>query len=209
MPTIESMKRLATRLKKAKAIPHHEALDLAAQQHGYANWAHAQTQVQTEHSVQGANPYELALERIMAEHPYLTAFGIGSFRERRETQAEYDARFKRDRTELRNYVQAFRVVSEWLKRLPSIKTINRSATSYGLKHIVEREVGYITNGLFIAAAIHAGFKVAIRHDSPNVCLNIGRMAWKAEAQRIEAMERRGYRRPSPPGHSETLPSLND
>ena len=26
---------------KAKAVPHHEALDLPAQQHGYANWAHA------------------------------------------------------------------------------------------------------------------------------------------------------------------------
>lgn len=38
--TAASLKRLAIRLKKAKGLPHHQALDEAAKQHRYANWRH-------------------------------------------------------------------------------------------------------------------------------------------------------------------------
>ena len=39
--TLDGIKRLATRLKKADGIPHHEALDRVARQAGYENFAHA------------------------------------------------------------------------------------------------------------------------------------------------------------------------
>lgn len=38
--TLDSLKRQATRLKKASGIRQHEALDLVVQKHGYVNWRH-------------------------------------------------------------------------------------------------------------------------------------------------------------------------
>jgi hypothetical protein len=38
--TVDSLKRQATRLKKARGIRQHEALDLVIQEHGYVNWRH-------------------------------------------------------------------------------------------------------------------------------------------------------------------------
>lgn len=40
------------------------------------------------------------------------------------------------------------------------KTINTKCSSYSWKHIVERSVGeYISNGAFICAALHLGFRM--------------------------------------------------
>ena len=44
-----------------------------------------------------------------------------------------------------------------MKQIKKRKTVNRRRTAYGLKHIAEREIGYITEQTFIAAAIHMGF----------------------------------------------------
>ena len=44
--------------------------------------------------------------------------------------------------------------------------------SYGLKHVVEKFIGYITNGDFIAACIHAGFVVVPEPESPNALIYI-------------------------------------
>lgn len=49
--TVDGIKRLAKAIKRAQAIPHHEALDLAAQRAGYQNLRHAQGQL-TESSQQ-------------------------------------------------------------------------------------------------------------------------------------------------------------
>jgi hypothetical protein len=62
---------------------------------------------------------------------------------------------------------------EWLKRQPRTKNLNRRAgTSYGLKHEAEKEVGYMHNGMFIAAAIACGFKVERDDNGPNAFMNI-------------------------------------
>ena len=37
----DRLKKAAKRLKKAEGIPHHQALDKVAQEHGFADWAHA------------------------------------------------------------------------------------------------------------------------------------------------------------------------
>lgn len=60
----------------------------------------------------------------------------------------------------------------WLADKARRKTINPRYTSYGLKHLAEKEVGYITNGAFIAAAIHCGFAYRIHPDSPNPSFGI-------------------------------------
>ncbi|MFD2435141.1 P-loop NTPase family protein [Modicisalibacter luteus] len=43
--TIASIKRLANRLKRESGIAHHETLNLAARQGGFANYRHAQQQL--------------------------------------------------------------------------------------------------------------------------------------------------------------------
>ena len=73
---------------------------------------------------------------------------------------------------------AFVKAREWLGRQRKIKTINKSGISYGLKNVSEKDIGYLTNGVFIAAAIAEGFRVVRDgNDSPNACLNISKTAW--------------------------------
>ncbi len=60
------------------------------------------------------------------------------------------------------------------------KTINRTVTSYGLKHLVERylkhytegEINYISNGALILAMYANGYVVRREKDSPNCYFNI-------------------------------------
>jgi hypothetical protein len=73
---------------------------------------------------------------------------------------------------------AFLKTREWLRQWPKVKAVNRSGTSYGLKHIAEAEIGYITNGVFIAAAIAEGFCVErCNSRCPNAWLNITARVW--------------------------------
>jgi len=46
--------------------------------------------------------------------------------------------------------------------------------SYGLKHVVEKFIGYITNGDFIAACMSVGFAVVPEPESPNALIYIPR-----------------------------------
>ena len=66
----------------------------------------------------------------------------------------------------------------WLRGQTKRKTLNKSGTSYGLKHVAERDVGYITNGVFIAAAVAEGFRVVRIRETPNAWLNISMAAWR-------------------------------
>ena len=44
--------------------------------------------------------------------------------------------------------------------------------------VAEREIGYITNGVFIAAAIAEGFVVRRVKGTPNARIGISRAAWR-------------------------------
>jgi hypothetical protein len=60
-----------------------------------------------------------------------------------------------------------------------VKRVNRRrGTSYGLKHVAEREIGYITNGVPIAAAKAEGFVVRRIVRTPNARIGISSAAWK-------------------------------
>jgi hypothetical protein len=59
-----------------------------------------------------------------------------------------------------------------------LKSFNKRGTSYGLKHIAEHDMGYCTNGVFIAAAIAEGFRVRREGRSPNAVFNISTAAWR-------------------------------
>jgi hypothetical protein len=78
-----------------------------------------------------------------------------------------------------------------LAQFSKIKALNRRGTSYGLKHCAEDDIGYLTNGVFIAAAIAEGFTVRrSQPNSPNAWLNISTEAWRRTDRKREAARRR-------------------
>ena len=122
---------------------------------------------------------------VLKEVPDLTDFGIGLFENGRGlTSEEYRKKFKSEQERLIESTEEFERVCQWLYQIDKIKTINNKRGSYGLKHIAEREVGYITNGVFIAAAIHSGFKYKIYPGSPNVSFNMSEKSIKRIEQNI-------------------------
>ena len=61
----------------------------------------------------------------------------------------------------------------WLKYNKTRESFNRRWTTYGLKHIAEKDQDtYIPNGAFICGAIGLGYKVKPIHNSPNAYINI-------------------------------------
>src|SRR5271166_6416600 len=109
--------------------------------------------------------------------------------------------FERDRATLlddRSLAQ-FMGARQWLRQFTKTKAVNpRAGSSYGLKHVAEADIGYVTNGVFIAAAAAEGFIVKrCRPDSPNAWFNISSRArsigWRREAERERRAHRLGRR----------------
>jgi hypothetical protein len=48
------------------------------------------------------------------------------------------------------------------------------------KPIAEHDIGYVTNGVFIAAAIAEGFSVRRINNTPNAMFNISSAGWKGQ-----------------------------
>jgi hypothetical protein len=120
------------------------------------------------------------MRRVLAHQPQLGDFGFGVYDPRRKTAAEREAGLAKERNDIcsPSALAAFVVTRDWLRQHNKRKTINKTGTSYGLKHVAEKDVGYITNGVFIAAAIAEGFRVVRIGDTPNAWLNISATAWK-------------------------------
>ena len=108
------------------------------------------------------------IQRIMDEVSGLNDFGIGVFGQRKKKPDERAKELAEGRAQLLESVEACNKVCDWLVQVDKIKTINTGQTSYGLKHIAENDIGYITNGVFITAAIYCGFPYRINPGSPNV-----------------------------------------
>ena len=111
-----------------------------------------------------------AMGAVMAEYPDLTDFGFG-------VSAEQTFDVERLKlTEDRSLSQFMRA-RQWLRKFPKTKTLNRRAgSSYGLKHVAAHSIGYVTNGVFIAAAAAEGFTIERITDSPNAWFNISTRA---------------------------------
>jgi len=97
------------------------------------------------------------IQNVIEKHPNLTAhgFGVGPA----------------------VHPEEFKLCVTWLSERDlriRRRTINYKLSSYTWKHIVERSVKeYISNGAFICAALHLGFKMKkIDPISPNVCFNM-------------------------------------
>lgn len=94
---------------------------------------------------------------IQSKHPNLTGFGFGGTGSINPDEVQ--------------------ICIEWLLAHDALnrrKTINTKHNSYGWKHVVERATGkYVSNGAFICAALHLGYKIKrVDFRSPNAFFNI-------------------------------------
>jgi hypothetical protein len=122
------------------------------------------------------------MERVLEREPQLNDFGYGVFFGI-HGHAERQARFQEDRKSIREprSLAQFIVARKWLRQFDKRKTLCRRGTSYGLKHVASRTIGYVTNGVFIAAAIAEGFQTRRNNGGPNAFLNIPVRAWGGTA----------------------------
>ncbi|MER8395737.1 hypothetical protein [Mesorhizobium sp. M0959] len=117
------------------------------------------------------------LSDIAARNPKLTMWGIGVGRPQRKPDGKLEnahekyARFLEARQELASdgAAEAFLLSLALLARIAPTKTVRQGTGSYWVKHIAENfacsypegeKLGprYVSNGVLIAAAIHAGFR---------------------------------------------------
>lgn len=133
-----------------------------------------------------------AIQAVLAVEPDLSANGFGPYGGAMKL-IEADAEFQKDRAHMLDddSCKQFERACAWLSRRTPIKSFNKSRTSYGLKHTVEswhRDNGvkgdvYVSNGVFIAAALHMGFRYHRVHQwrSPNCFFNISEKSIKESA----------------------------
>jgi hypothetical protein len=141
---------------------------------------------------------KIALRDIAERTPKLTVWGIGIQRPAPkqgggwEDARDLNAKFVKARRELidDSSVEPFLASLAFLARVTPTKTIRSGTGSYWLKHIAENyactypdgeELGptYVPNGVFIAAALHGGFRMKTYvddhgYDEPNVSFNMSR-----------------------------------
>lgn len=125
------------------------------------------------------------LEPIIEANPWLTTHGFGVPRHRYSTAEAFREEMESSRQEFSKdkTCDQFELALIMLQRCERRKTLNRDFHTYNLKHTAEnlsREMefrteldNYISNGVFIAAALYEGFEVRrISWDSLSGYLNI-------------------------------------
>jgi hypothetical protein len=121
---------------------------------------------------------------VVTRYPELTDFGFGAcFGERKLPPEEREAQFQINRAKMfeERSLRQFISAHDWLQGQGRRKSLNRRGTSYGLKHVAAHDIGYVTNGIFIAAAVSAGFRTERAgplQQSPNARMNISTKAWR-------------------------------
>jgi hypothetical protein len=115
--------------------------------------------------------------------PGLNAKGVGHFPARKMGPEEREVSSRRDRAELLDDVEGCTRAEDWLK--DKGRTKRPKWSSYWLKHLVEAETGqYLTNGAFIAAAVHLGFAYRAFPRSPNVNIGVAVKDLRASSRTI-------------------------
>jgi len=174
---------------------------VVAVEHGFTNWE----------ALRSSDPLELHLAITLAKIPDLNDFGIGVFYNfaRTHTAEEIQERHLHDRGVLRRTPSSrIAEVLAWLEDNVPLSSGKPAASSYVVKHIAEHGIGYLTNGLFIAAAVMAGYPYTLEPGRPNVLFGMDKQglgdipreeglssrlcrSWTALA--VEILRRRGVR----------------
>lgn len=152
-----------------------------AVEHGFANWK----------ALTDASGIEARLAITMAKHPELNDFGIGLFDGGRGLSAEEKLeKNAENRRILRASTAAVASTVTWLQEnVERTGTLNKRHTSYGIKHMAEKDIGYITNGVMIAAGIISGYPYEIVPGSPNVPFGMSEKSLKEVSARRTSPER--------------------
>ena len=104
----------------------------------------------------------IKIEDILKIEPTLTPFGIEG-----QNTFHSDDKFDQD------YIKQLQTCIDWLKEKVVDNQMNRKTSSYGIKHIIERELDtYVSNGCFIAAVISLNIPYEKVPDSPNIFVAI-------------------------------------
>jgi hypothetical protein len=130
------------------------------------------------------------IDRALELEPQLCDLGLGVPDSPLLTPAERIDWFRHERERIRepqSLAQSMAARS-WLRRFSKTKALNRRGTSCGLKHYAEDDIGYVTNGVFIAAAIAEGFTA--RRTGPNAWFNISTEAWRSVERSRDDQRRR-------------------
>jgi hypothetical protein len=133
------------------------------------------------------------LTEVLNQFPLLDNTGFFA------TEVERDRYYKRmnlapeyafdSRRLLAGSAEAFELAVAWITEHLEMQTkFTRTYSSYGLKHICEDSIGYITNGLFIAAMIACGYRIRPMQESvSNVVFNVTRRSVRVtQGKRITA-----------------------
>lgn len=97
------------------------------------------------------------LQSVLNREPTLNDAGFGVIHSRRKSREEIETELAKDRAYLLTQVEGCAKICEWLKQVDRINSINWKHSSMGWKDLARRDIGYVSQGMFIAAAIHAGF----------------------------------------------------
>lgn len=118
------------------------------------------------------------IDAVLETYPELTNFGFGRLNGFGEPWTKEE--FESQRADLRKSGERVEAARAWIRdRLTPRKTFNPDSGSYGLKHRIEDDIGYITNGVCIVAMALEGYKV--RPYPPNCIFNI-RAKFKPHAE---------------------------
>ena len=186
-------KRAKELVKSEQAKTQTDALDVISFKEVNKPWALAMAQLQQNSDSSNYLITFSDIERIVEQEPLLDYNGFGhsdsyheSFYKRytfQDSKAEYLQNFKKNRESLKKALDECQRCCMYLQHLKKIKAIRNNLGSYTLKHSVEyyhRQLNhfddaYVSNGAFICAALHMGFKVIRKNDiSPNawICASI-------------------------------------
>lgn len=138
------------------------------------------------------------LQSVLEAMPTLTMAGVGGGDIQRRSDGKWENWYDREKRtaewrkdlESEENVEPFLLALAFLARVQKTKTIREGFGSYGIKHIAENyacsypdgEVlgpQYVSNGVLIAAAVHAGFAIRTYknergHYDLSVCFNMSK-----------------------------------
>lgn len=185
--TVGRCRQDAKTLARAEGIPLHHALDRIAAHNGLAMpWPLAMNQLSSAAPPPAPGPAAMTLadiQRILDREPDLSRYGMGlCWNDREKSLAERQADFAASRAEMLtdDTLAECNRAHRYLAHVNAIKSFGAGGSSYGLKHDAERynkalpntENPYVSNGAFICAALHNGFKMRLRGTSPNPVFNM-------------------------------------
>ncbi len=116
------------------------------------------------------NQTQKRIEKVLNKYPNLDINGFDSPYDRSDREAKLLDEHS---------VNGFLLCEQWLKIVDYNKTFNRRHTSYGYKHLVEKWADfYISNGIFIVAALANKIEVERMNSGLNCYLKISQKSAK-------------------------------